>query len=373
MKYSYFFLLFFILITAVSSFGQEEPVLYYQMEPLDDSLFIQIQEEVFIDPPDPKAEIIVDLRDVNNQTVQIKGTLYPFLAFSPETRAKIQTFPFKINLAETIDFASIFTRVPGRLRLGKIVSPPTLYQISPTLGYVNPFLQIFGGERLGMPLKGDVGFSLGIGTPYSGPFETNFFEANFHILGFRVGAYSRIDAMALAKRSNTHNNIYFTTGLQFGYVIPLGNYLEISYIYPVVEPLEADREIFTRNDTLNFHAKIVESESFGWEFRYPFRFFGSTRAKFYVGQFVKEWHIGLTAREMALAGSIFDLRFDAMFDSDVRQPQYLIEFLIQKVFETWAFSAFAFGPSAIFSKTNENNFGVTTIFLNLRFKIGTSL
>ena len=41
---------------------EEEPILYYQMEPLDDSLFILIQQEMFIDPPDPKAEIVVDLR-----------------------------------------------------------------------------------------------------------------------------------------------------------------------------------------------------------------------------------------------------------------------------------------------------------------------
>lgn len=42
---------------------EEEQIMYYQMEPLDDSLFVKIQENLFIDPPDPKAEIIVDLRD----------------------------------------------------------------------------------------------------------------------------------------------------------------------------------------------------------------------------------------------------------------------------------------------------------------------
>ena len=60
-----------------------EQILYFQMEPFDDSLFIKIQTEVFIDPPDPKAEIIADLRDANNQTLSIKGALYPFLAFTP--------------------------------------------------------------------------------------------------------------------------------------------------------------------------------------------------------------------------------------------------------------------------------------------------
>ena len=97
----------------------EEPINYYQMEPLDDSLFIHIQQQLFIDPPDPKAEIIVDLRDANNQTISIKGTLYPFLALNPETRAKVITYPFKINLEETINYGSVFTRVFEKIRLNK--------------------------------------------------------------------------------------------------------------------------------------------------------------------------------------------------------------------------------------------------------------
>ncbi|MGQ9643676.1 MAG: hypothetical protein ACUVT3_07455, partial [Ignavibacterium sp.] len=93
-------LLMFSSIFLSLSFAQqeEEQIRYYQMEPLDDSLFIQIQEALFIDPPDPKAEIIVDLRDANNQTISIKGALYPMLALPAEMRARIITYPFKINL-----------------------------------------------------------------------------------------------------------------------------------------------------------------------------------------------------------------------------------------------------------------------------------
>ena len=61
---------------------EEEPILFYQMEPLDDSLFISIQENLFIDPPDPKAEIIVDLRDSKNRTIEVKSSIYPLLALS---------------------------------------------------------------------------------------------------------------------------------------------------------------------------------------------------------------------------------------------------------------------------------------------------
>ncbi len=41
--------------TSVLVAQEEEPIIYYQMEPLDDSLFIHIQELLFMDPPDPKA------------------------------------------------------------------------------------------------------------------------------------------------------------------------------------------------------------------------------------------------------------------------------------------------------------------------------
>ena len=91
------------------------------MEPLDDSLFIQIQEELFIDPPDPKAEIIVDMRDAYNQTISVKGSLYPLLALKPETRSKVITYPFKLNLEESINFGSVFTSLISKLNFDKIL------------------------------------------------------------------------------------------------------------------------------------------------------------------------------------------------------------------------------------------------------------
>ena len=144
-------LLILIILAFMNSpnlFAQEaeEKILYYQMEPLDDSLFIKIQESLFIDPPDPKAEIVIDIRDNTNQTISVKGAHYPILALSEELRAKIITYPFKINLEETINYGSVFTRVIDKLRFKKIINPPSVFQISPTLGYINPFLQFMGGE-----------------------------------------------------------------------------------------------------------------------------------------------------------------------------------------------------------------------------------
>ena len=377
-KYS-LLLLLLLLISVLPNLkaqsNEDEKIQYYQMEPLDDSLFIKIQTEVFIDPPDPKAEIIVDLRDPGNQTVTIKGALYPFLAFTPETRAKIITFPFKINLEENINFGSVFTRVVGKMRVNKTFRPPTLTQISSTLHYINPFLQVFGGERFGIPLKKDLGISFGLGTRYSGPLETNFIEANFHILGFYGGAFGALDPLTQIKKENNTNNLYTTAGYQVGYVIPLGNFLEVSYQSVLKNPTGDELKYYRRNDidSLNLHAKIMHNSYFSWELRYPLSVMGSTRAKFYVARYLYEWHIGFTGRELSLAGSTFDFSFDAMPSSDVRQPQYVLNLMVEKVAESWATSAFAVGPSVVFSKKDDGRFGFVTVLFNFRLKVGASL
>ena len=378
-KFSFTIVLPFLLLLAFysKSFAQEsndeEKILYYQMEPLDDSLFIKIQSEVFIVPPDPKAEIIVDLRDPNNQTIAIKGTLYPFLALKPETRAKVITYPFKINLEENINYGSVFTRVLSKLRIKNFINPPSLYQISSTLGYINPFLQLFGGERFGVPIKKDIGISFGLGTPYSGALETNFVEGDFHILGFYGGFFSVVDAFTNVKTTNNQNNLYATEGFQVGYVIPFGNFFEFSYMKSIVKPSVDRQAYFHRFDTLGYQPKIIDGAYYNWELRYPIQILGSTRAKFYFARYVNELHLGFTGRELSLAGSTFDFRFDGLLYSDIRQPQYVVDLLVQRIGESWAFSSFALGPSLVLSKNDQGKFGIISFFINFRLKVGTSL
>ncbi len=347
-------------------------ITYFQMEPLNDSLFVQIQNEVFIDPPDPKAEIIVDLRDPNDQSVSIKGALYPFLAFTPETRAKIITYLYKIDLEEDINYGSVFTRVIEKMKLSKVISPPTKLQITSALQYINPFLQVYGGERFGFPIKDDIGISIGIGTPYSGILETNFVEANFHIVGFRGGLFSSVDGLTELKTENNHNNLYTTFGIQLAYVVPFGNFLEFSLQKVTNEPSKTQLKKYSKYDTLGFKAKVLTDSYFSWEFRYPVQILGSTRSKFYVANYLNEWHVGYTGRELSLGGSTFDLRMDFMPKSDVRQPQLVFEVMTQKLFGSWAFSAISLGPSAVFAKTNTGSFGLLTVFANARIKVGTS-
>ena len=370
------FPLLLLLFCNLTSAQEQEPVKYYQMEPLDDSLFIKIQEEVFIHPPDPKAEIIVDLRDSNNQTISIGGTLYPFLAFTPETRAKIQTYPFKINLEHQINFGSVFTEIAKNLNLKKITSPPTFYQISSTLSYINPFLQLFGGERVGMPIKSDVGISFGLGTPYSGTVETNWVEISFHALGFKVGAFSSADGVTdLLDVGTGYNNLYVPgLGYQIGYNFPLGNFFEISFQNLFKSPSKFTIDSYLGKDsTSKYRPKVITHDYFSWELRYPVSILGATRSKFYIAKFLGELHFGFTGREISLGGSTFDFRFDAMTHSDERQPEYLIELLIQRIFDKWAFSSFAIGPSVMCSTTKSGGFGIITLFLNVRIKLGTSL
>jgi len=379
------FALAFIISFVAPAQEDEEPVNYYQMEPLDDSLFIQIQEELFIDPPDPKAEIVVDIRDANNQTISIKGALYPFLALKPELRARIITYPFKLNLEETINFGSLYTRVINKLRFEKILVPPTVFQISPSLGYINPYIHFQGGERFGIPIKKDIGLSIGLGTPYSGALETNFVEANFHILGFRGGIFTAVDAFVELKSSENHNNLFVTNGYQFNYVIPFGNFFEIGYLGVsddftesqilkyTTQTVNIDNIVYNPDSTIKYQPYLLTGSYLNWEMRYPVKVLGATRGKFYVAQFIDEWHIGFTGRELSLAGSVFDLRFDAMVSSPVRQPQYVLDILVQKIFDYWAFSTISVGPSIIMSHTKSGSFGFTSLFLNLRIKVGSSL
>ena len=378
-------LAFLLGFNSIFAQEEEEQIRYYQMEPLDDSLFINIQTALFIDPPDPKAEIVVDLRDANNQTISIKSVLYPFLAVPAELRARIITYPFKLNLEEDINYGSVFTRVFQKIRISKVAQPPTKMQISPTLGYINPFFQLQGGERLGLSLKQDVGLSLGIGTPYSGALENNMIEVNFHILGVKAGIFSHVDAMIEAVKSQNHNNIIFSEGFQINYVVPFGNFFEFGYFKATSRigderrhrylHVEEGTTVLNPDSSIKYQARIIDDEQsyLNWEFRYPVSILGSTRGRVYVAQYLDEWHFGFALREASLAGSTFDLAFDGMPGSKYREPQYNINLLVQKIMEGWGFSAFAIGPSASLSRLDDGGFGFTKIFVNLRFKIGTSL
>ncbi len=108
--------------------------------------------------------------------------------------------------------------------------------------------------------------------------------------------------------------------------------------------------VLNPDSTIKYQAWLVEGSFFNWEFRYPVKILGSTRGRVYAGQYLEEWHFGFDFREMSLAGSTFDFLFDAMTSSKHRIPQYVMTLTIQKIAESWAFSAFSIGPSLILSR-----------------------
>ena len=140
-------------------------------------------------------------------------------------------------------------------------------------------------------------------------------------------------------------------------------------------PNKGELTYFTRNDidSLNLKAKILRGSYYSWELRYPVSVFGSTRAKFYVAKYLSEMHFGFTGRELSLAGSTFDFSFDAMPSSDVRQPVYTFNLLVQKIADAWGTSALALGPTLMLSKDSGGKFTAVSVFFNLRLKVGTSL
>lgn len=385
-----------LLLVAAPALAQDdfedEVVRYYQMETMDDSLFIRIQEEVKIDPPNPKAEIVVDLRDPQNQTVTIQGVVFPFLAFSPETRARIMTFPFKLNLEEQTTYTSVFTRVVKKIRFRRLVEPPAKGQILSTRGYVNPYFQLYGGERLGFAIKRDIGITLGTGTPYSGALESDMVEMNLHALGARVGLITAASFLVgktlnrnlqgdtssafVLNRGNRMHLHYATSALQVGYVIPLGNFFEVTYQQVLEEMGGLDRQVILQDSAGGYSPKIMSGSYFNWEFRYPMRNQGSTRAKAYVASYQNELHLGYTGRELVLVGSNFDLRFDFMYPqkkNPERPPQLAMEVMVQKIAEGWASSVISLGPSIIVGRNDRGKLGVNTLFFNLRVKLGSSL
>ena len=242
-----------------------------------------------------------------------------------------------------------------------------------------------GGERFGIPLKKDIGLSIGFGTPYSGALETNYTDVSFHILGVRAGMFMGVDAMTEIKGSNNHNNLFVTDGIQMAYTIPFGNFFEIGYLSTssdfsasllrkyLENTVNKDNIVLNPDGTIKYQPYLLQGGFLNWELRYPVKVLGATRSKFYFARFIDELHAGFMGRELTLAGSVFDLRMDYMFNSPVRNNQFVMDISIQKIFDYWAYSSIALGPSVIVTNLKGGGIGLSSIFVNIRIKVGNSL
>ncbi|MEO8447712.1 MAG: hypothetical protein ABI528_09470, partial [bacterium] len=252
--------------------------------------------------------------------------------------------------------------------------------------YVNPYFQAFGGEPMGVPFAygSGVGMTVGFGTPYSGPMETDFIKGGLHLALFEVAVTGRVKEFVLKYAANTNrtedlrnswlgnwNNIFSPhLGIEFAIEIPV---LRVSY-FGTLDTLQevTDNPIIIRNEVTGEPMKnnVVRGEYFGFELRTPnLIFYNSTRAKFYFARHFGEYHLGYTGREMKVDDFIFDLRVDATFPGK-RDFQILTELYLDSPWKGFANKAFGFGPSVRFGKTPSNNFGLISAFINARIKIG---
>jgi hypothetical protein len=363
----------------------------------DDSIFIKVQDDMNIDPKLESFSLIVNISDPNpmNQYIVLGDEADPSaqrFAWSQISKdvqegLKNWTGTNKENLnARKLDYASVFIDVIRQIRIKEFVAPPKRERaIRNTTAYINPYLTLFGWEKLGIPIKRSIGFTFGIGSKYAGPMESDALSIGFQMLGVNLSYVTRI------KELNTHdlgtdstenkpwkqyNNIFFPPrGIEMTYVVPFGNFLELGAYSEIKEtgvkpgggpPLYTFR---SKLDSSVMPNNIVVGTRFIGEFRYPFRMFGATRTQFYVGYYMNEINIGLFTRESRLVGSVFDFRVNATLKR-IRNFQLLVEILVSNIAEGFALNSFAIGPSVRLSKLDNGKFGLISAFVNLRLKLG---
>jgi hypothetical protein len=366
----------------------------------DDSVFVRIQDEMSIDPKVSAYILIVNITDQNpenhyvvfGEETDATAIRTSWSAISKPVQQKLLNWsgPNKSNLALTkLNYISVFTKVLKNIRFKDVISPPKLErEILSTTAYINPYLNAFGADPLGIPLKKSFGFSFHLGTPYSGPFETDIVGANFHLLGAKIGVTKRIKELGRKHETSPpdgmtdniffkYNNVYGPgLGLQASYVIPFGNFLEIGY-YGTIDTGDYDPPMRIRNlaaDSLSNRLMksnfLANKTFFNWEFRYPLRTFGSTRAKIYIAQYMGEFHLGYIGRELRAAGSVFDLRMDYTFSSTKRNWQFIWEAYVANIGESFGFTSFAMGPSIRLTKGPNGSTTIVAAMINGRFKLG---
>jgi len=362
----------------------------------DDSVFIKVQDELNIDPKLESYILVVNILDPApiNQYVVIGDERSPDASrfLWGDLSEKVQKALLnwvgsnKENLnKKKITYTSVFIDVFKKIKSKEVIAPPARERdILSTTAYISPYFNIFGGDPLGIPIKKSVGFSFYTGTPYSGPLESDIVGTSFNILGFQVGVTSRIKEMALGSENldtgysippqnlaNYNNLLSPDLGIRFSYVLPFGNFFEIGFF----TTLDTGKALPNPEQVLNNETgglmpnNIIKGNYTNYEFRYPFRFLGSTRAKVYFAQMFGEKHIGFSAKEMRIAGSQFDMRLNFML-AGKRNFQILLEPIVSNIGEGFSISSFALGPSFRFSTRPNGNFGLITIMLNARFKLG---
>lgn len=350
---------------------------------------------------EPKLEsytIVVNLMDGNTQNQYVvlgdesdpSAQRYAWSQLSKKVQDGLinWTGTNKENMnAKRLDYASVFLDVIRQIKIKEFVAPPKRERsILSTTAYINPYFQLFGGEKLGIPLKRSIGFTFGIGNKYSAPFESDLVSIGMNIIGVNISYNTTIDNLNTHVIDKTtgdnypwkqYNNIFSPLrAIELSYVVPFGNFLEIGVLSDIkykgysTGALGPQYKFYERGDTTKqLPNNVLKGSYLNVEFRYPFRMFGSTRSQVYIAYYANETNIGLITRESRLAGAVFDFRTNITLQK-IRNFQILLEVMVSNIGEGFALNSFAFGPSIRLSKTESGKFGVITAFINARFKLG---
>lgn len=369
----------------------------------DDSIFILLQDDLLIDPKLESYVVTVNIQDPQplNQYVVIgdetspDALRYAWSQLSPRVQQGLINWvgTNKENLnKKKLNYASVFVDVIRRIKIKELIAPPQkVREIRNTTAYINPYMNFFGGPPVGIPLKQGFGFSFFQGTPYSGPMESEMVGAGFHLLGASISVSTRIKELTLERVSSggttpirggegvsfaNYNNIFSPNiGLEVRYVIPFGNFFEVGYYTVLDEGADNDPPVkvldarYPASDSIFMPNNVLTGSYTNWEFRYPFRTLGSTNAKVYIGQYLGEWNAGFFAREMRVAGSLFDVRLNHNWGG-TRNYQLLFEIYIADIAEGFGQTSFAIGPSVRLGTTSSGSFGALTVLANMRMKLG---
>lgn len=358
-------------------------------------IFTEIQDVFKIKPYLETFVLTADFREGGARTVQIgegdEAPSVPLDAIPDSTLMKLIMWrgANKVNLSKTgYNWGSVFIDWTKNIRIDDFLSPPAKErEIVNSIAYINPYLNFFGGDPLGIPLKRGFGFSFQLGTPYSGPFETDLVAGNFHLVGASIGIGTRIKELVFKRQIGAttgeqqstfgkYNNVFVPKLiLQVNYVVPFGNFLQIGFLSVldtgdydppllIKDNTSADTNAYMPNNVLSKRTYI------NFEVRYPFKVFRSTRAKIYFAKYLGEFHAGFVGRELTIGNTIFDLRMNVTFGSSVRNTQFLWEAYVSSIGEGFGQTAFAMGPSVRLTRSPDGGIGVVTVMINARLKIG---
>ena len=359
----------------------------------DDSLFSKIQYQLNINPPLESFSIIVNLTDPHNAYVVIGDENDPgsiFFQWNTLSRDVQEGLVHwrgmnKMNLERFgYNYLSPLLEPLKKIRISEVIAPvKTKIESKSTLNYINPYLQLFGGEKFGYPFKESFGFNFEIGTKYSGPLESDQISAGLNYLGLSVDYITRLKGLNTHKinpKTNRdvglwqqYNNIFSPSdAVELTYILPIGNFLKIGYVHTLGDYSEtgpAEYTLYQNSDSSkpmpNYY---VKGDYLNFEFKYLFRMLRSTRTEFYFANYLGEYNLGLISREMMAGSCVFDLRTNFTF-TNKRNFQFLFEYLFSNITESFGLSSFAIGPSFRFTKLDNGKFGLHTFFINARFQI----